>query len=305
MDLRWYVAAAIFCVTPAQAQDVTPAQAGAPSHRPSARGDGAIQVEAVQYPAWLDRSGYSVPLTPGIVLRDSDTLRTGANARVQLKLSEGSTVKLGENARFTVEKVEDRGVFRGALHVLFGAFRFTTGALGLQRKREIEIKVRTVTAGIRGTDLWGKSNDARDLVCLLEGRIRVSADAGEPVTLDQPRDFFQRPRDGAPQVGRVDERQIEEWARETEIEPGGAAARRGGRWRVVASKFYERREALALSRELRARGFPAQVVAADNVQRVEIAGLAGEPEARALMAALRGVPGITIPSIAEDAPGRR
>jgi hypothetical protein len=55
-----------------------------------------------------------------------------------------------------------------------------------------------VTAGIRGTDLWGKSNDARDLVCLLEGKISVGAEGHPAVTLDQPLDFYQNPRDGSP-----------------------------------------------------------------------------------------------------------
>jgi hypothetical protein len=264
----------------------------------------AIQVEAVQYPAWLERGGHSVPLTPGTALQAADTLRTGANARVQLKLAEGSTVKLGENARFTVERVENRGVFRSTLNVLYGAFRFTTGALGANRKRELDIRVRTITAGIRGTDLWGKSSDARDLVCLLEGRVSARAEGGEAVTLDKPLDFYQRPRDGAPQLGRVDEKQVLEWAKETEIEAGAAAARQGGRWRVIASKFHERNKALALSRELRARGFPAEVSEEAGVQRVDIRGLAGEAEARALMAIVREVPGINIPSVAED-PSRR
>jgi len=52
-------------------------------------------VEAVQYPAWLERGGNAVPLTPGTALQSRDRLRTGANARVQLKLPEGSAVKLG------------------------------------------------------------------------------------------------------------------------------------------------------------------------------------------------------------------
>ena len=75
-------------------------------------------VEAVQYPAWLERGGNAVPLTPGTQLQAQDRLRTGTDARVQLRLGEGSTVKLGENARFTIEKVDDRGLFRAALAVL-------------------------------------------------------------------------------------------------------------------------------------------------------------------------------------------
>jgi hypothetical protein len=264
-----------------------------------------IQVEAVQYPAWLDRGGHSVPLTPGTALRAADTLRTGANARVQLKLAEGSTVKLGENARFTVERVENRGVFRSTLNVLLGAFRFTTGALGVGRKRDLDIRVKTITAGIRGTDLWGKSTDARDLVCLLEGRVSARADGGEAVVLDKPLDFYQRPRDGQAQLGRVDEKQVRQWAQETEIAAGAPVARQGGRWRVLASKFYRRNEALAYSRELRARGFPAEVSEVEGgLQRVDIRGLAGEPEARALMALVRDVPGANIPSVAQDPPGK-
>jgi hypothetical protein len=69
-------------------------------------------VEAVQYPAWLDRGGAAVPLTPGTELRPSDQLRTGTNARVQLQLAEGSTVKLGENAEFVIDAADDRGIFR-------------------------------------------------------------------------------------------------------------------------------------------------------------------------------------------------
>ena len=293
---RWRIASSIVACFVVGA---VPVAAAADAGRPRPADQVPLQVEAVQYPAWLDRGGYSVPLTPGTPLRESDTLRTGANARVQLKLSEGSTVKLGENARFTVEKVESRGIFRSVMHVAYGAFRFTTSALGLGRKRQVDIRVRTITAGIRGTDVWGKSTDARDLVCLLDGKISVRADQGEPVTLDQPRDFYQRAREGEPKVGRVDEEQVRTWAKETEIEPGGAAARRGGRWSVIASKFYNRSQALALSRELRARGYPAEVVAAGDVQRVQIPGLADEAAARAVMANIRGAPGVAIPSISE------
>jgi hypothetical protein len=265
-----------------------------------------VRVEAVQYPAWLERGGREVPLSPGVQLQSSDQLRTGANARVQLKLPEGSTVKLGENARFIVERVQDRGIFRSTMQVVLGAFRFTTGALGIGRKRDIEIKVRTVTAGIRGTDLWGKSTDARDLVCLLEGRISVASEGNPQVTLDTPRDFYQRPRDGAPVVGKVDAKQIEEWSRETEIQDDAAAAAVGGRWRVIASKFVRREEALALRRDLRARGYPAEIASTEkDVHHVEIGGLSGEAQARTLMATLRTIPGVGIPSVVEGVPSRR
>ena len=102
------------------------------------------RVEAVQYPAWLERGGNAVPLAPGTTLVASDRIRTGANARVQLRMGEGSTVKLGENARLVIEKIEDRGIFRSALSVLDGAFRFTTDALRKAQKRDIGSEERRV-----------------------------------------------------------------------------------------------------------------------------------------------------------------
>lgn len=257
-------------------------------------------VEAVQYPAWLERGGHEVPLSPGIALQAQDRLRTGMNARVQLRLGEGSTVKLGENARFTVERIEDRGTFRAALGVIAGAFRFTTNKVAGDRPRDIAIKVRSVTAGIRGTDLWGKSTEERDLVCLLEGRITVAAEGAAEVTLGQPRDFYEKTRDAPAKVSRGDAKQIEEWSRETEIASDGPAARLGGRWRVVAAKYETRDPALAMNRRLRAAGYPAEILGPqDGIYTIQIPGLAGESEARAVMASVRGVRGVSIPAVSE------
>ena len=254
-------------------------------------------VEAVQYPAWLERGGNAVPLTPGTVLQGQDRLRTGGNARVQLRLAEGSTVKLGENAQFTIERMESRGVFRAALAVLTGAFRFTTDALRKGQQRDIAIRVKNVTAGIRGTDVWGKSTDARDLVCLLEGKVSVGSEGHPTVTLDQPLDFYQKPRDGEPAVAKVDQKQVDIWSAETEIQKDGPAARRGGQWKVIAAMYPSRDAALAMNRVLRASGYPSEVGRRGELTTVVVPGLAGEAEARSLMANLRTVPGIVAPVV--------
>jgi len=236
-------------------------------------------VEAVQYPAWLERGGATVPLTPGTRLQPKDELRTGGNARVRVKMGEGSAVKLGENARFVIEVAEDRNVFRAGLAVLAGAFRFTTDALS-KRQRDVSIQAKSVTVGIRGTDLWGKSTGERDLVCLLEGKITVGAEGHPQVTLDQPLDFYQKPRDAAPSVARVDPKELEEWAKETELSPDGAAASPQGRWRVVAAVKPKRDAALALGRRLRAAGYPAEILQKDKYFGVQVTRLAGGKEAR-------------------------
>lgn len=255
-------------------------------------------VEAVQYPAWLERGGVKAPLTPGTQLKARDKIVTGGNARVRMKLGEGSAVKLGENAQFVMERAEDRSVFSATLSVLAGAFRFTTDALS-GRKRDLTIKAKAVSAGIRGTDLWGKSTGERDLICLLEGKISVAAEGHPQVTLDQPLDFYQKPRDGAPSVARVDPRQLEEWAKETELVPGGAGASVGGRWRVEAAVKSARNDALTLNRQLRRDGYPSEIVEKGGKWTVQVRGLSGEPEARALATSIRSVPGVEQPAAYE------
>lgn len=257
-------------------------------------------VDAVQYPAWLERGGIRVPLTPGVELQSSDKLRTGANARVQLRLAEGSRVKLGENAQFSIEKAEGGGVFRASLSVVSGAFRVTTDPAAKGERRDVEIQVRNVRAGIRGTDLFGKTTEERDIVCLIEGRISVGA-AGQPtVILEQPLDFYQKPRDkDALPVAKADAKQLARWSEETEIAKDGGAAREGGRWRVIVATFQSRDGAQQMNRALRAEGYPAKVVGDDAPYAVQVAGLASENDARSLVANLRSVPGVLLPRVAQ------
>jgi hypothetical protein len=112
--------------------------------------------------------------------------------------------------------------------------------------RDVSVRVKNVTVGIRGTDVWGKSSDERDLVCLIEGRVTVAAAGHPPVSLARPRDFYQKPAGAAPQVDRVDEAQLAAWSQETEM-PAAA----GQEWTVVAANAADRDSARILQRRLR------------------------------------------------------
>jgi hypothetical protein len=268
--------------------------------------DPPATVEAVQMPAWLERDGARAPLAPGTALRAGDALRTGEGARVLLALPEGSSVRLGEQSEFRLETsgVRRDGVFVAAMNVLAGAFRFTTGALARVRSREVDVTIRTVTAGIRGTDLWGKAGDDRDVVCLIEGRIEVRR-AGEPsITMAEPRSFFVAPRGGrALPVRPVEAAQLARWAAETEIEAGRGAARRGGRWAVVLAGGATERALLGAYGAAQAAGYAAEVraapTAAAEAYELAIGQLPSRADAEALAAALAGRFGPGAPRVAE------
>jgi len=262
----------------------------------------AAVVEGVQMPAWVERSGRTSPVAPGMALQAGDQLKTGAGSRLQVKLAEGSTVKLGENGSLRIaEMAPSSEVFRAALRVLEGAFRFTTDIAAKQRRREVNITVATVTAGIRGTDLWGRSRDEREIVCLIEGKIEVGAEGEQAVTMDQPRQFYQRDKGKTQPVGFVDGQQLNEWAKETEIERGKGAARLGGKWSVRLAVADTQRGALEVYDAVHKAGYPAEIQPLKDGDKrsyaVRIRNLPSKAEASSLADQLRGKYGVEKPAV--------
>jgi len=267
----------------------------------SAQQSGAV-VDGVQMPAWLERDSKRVPLAPGMELRAGDRIFSGSGARVQVKLSEGSVVKLGENGRLVFAEMQPgKDLFKATLQVLEGAFRFTTELVGKGKKREVSVRVSQVTAGIRGTDFWGRSRDDRQIVCLIEGAIDVGADGEKPVRMDKPLQFYQRDKGKTQPVGQVDPKQLEQWGKETEIEAGKGAARRGGKFMVELATLDSQSAAGAISRQLQEAGYPAQVAQRKEGEKVtytvRIRQLPSREEAQNLANRLKGKFGVKDPKI--------
>ena len=262
----------------------------------------AAVIDGVQLPAWRERDGARAPLVPGMELRAGDRILAGKDARVLVKLAEGSVVKLGENGRLVLAEVQPaKDLFKAALQVLEGAFRFTTDLASRTRKREVTVRVEQVTIGLRGTDFWGRARGDRQVVCLIEGAIQVGAPGEPAVSLDKPLQFYQRDKGKTQPLGMVDPKQIAQWSRETEIEPGKGAARRGGRFALELASLESQSGAGAISRQLQEAGYPAQVAqrkVGDKVTyTVRIRQLPSREEAEALAARLKGKFGVKDPKV--------
>lgn len=222
----------------------------------------AAFVDAVQLPAWRVRGDVSEPLAPGMAVENGDQLRTGAGARVYLKLAEGSTVKLGESARmsFYSRSLKPASFFRGAIDMATGAFRYTTALAAKLRNRDVAIRVGAATIGIRGTDVWGKSSDDQDLVMLIEGHIEVKPAGGEPMTMDEPLSVFVAPKGAAPlPLATATEAELQSRARETDLEPSNGALHSRGRYVLRLGEALDETGALALYDQVRAAGYPATI----------------------------------------------
>lgn len=219
-------------------------------------------VDSVQSPVWVERDGKRLPAAPGMELRNRDRLITGNEARSYVQLADGSTVKLGENAQIEFNALDKRreGTFTAALDVAKGAFRLTTDALRkLRGQRAINVRVGTITAGIRGTDIWGRSDAAYDFICLLEGHIVVSHPQAAPSELNVPLQYYGADKGQAPgAVGQVEPEQIAAWSANTELKAGNATLQRGA-WAVKVATAADEEGALSLYDRISNAGYPVRI----------------------------------------------
>jgi len=254
-------------------------------------------VLGVQMPAWLERGPVRTPLAAGTKLRDNDVVITGNKGRLLARAADGGLVKLGENARLKLgassRQVDGLPGFSALLEVARGAFRYTTAKI---MRRNVTVRIASVTIGIRGTDVWGKGDANRDIVVLLEGKISLQREGDAPITLDQPLTHYVAPKGAHAQpVMPVNADELKIWAQETEITPGQGATKSDGRFRAQVGTFDTQDTALAQYDKLRGAGYAARIrpVATDKllVYAVEVAGLPTQAEAKILAERLKMIAG--------------
>ena len=226
-------------------------------------------------------------------LTDTELTRLVATAPEQAR------ALLETEGYFNAEVSATRELFKSALQVLEGAFRFTTDVAAKARKREVTVRVDQVTIGIRGTDFWGRSRAERQIVCLIEGAIQVGADGEPQVTMDQPRQFYRREKGKTEPVGMVEAQQLAQWALETDIGAGKGALRRGGKFSVALLKSSQQREANGVRDQLRQAGYPAEVVSDKQTYTVRIRHLPTREEAQVLADQLEGKFGVKEPQVVQ------
>src|SRR5688572_3195735 len=254
-----------------------------------------LTVESVLSPAWVERvNGRREPLAVGMGLNNKEKVHTGDGGRATLRLAEGSAVKLGESALLAVDdlahKGDKGGVVSASLDVVRGAFRFTTGLLQkTSGQRDVKVRINAITAGIRGTDVWGRSEGDRDIVCLLEGSITVTHGPAQ-FQMSDPYSFYIAPRTGAAAPpSPVSPEKVKEWADETEIFAKTGGSRAGGTSMVVVSAAVSEASARATGDKLRDSGYPAVIVLGGSASEVRIESLADSTEAGVLAQRLRTI----------------
>lgn len=253
-------------------------------------------VEAVQLPAFLEHEGQRRAAEPGAVLRAGDKAVTASGSRMLLRLSDRSTVRLGEATELLIGTLASEPAGRGnartieiGMRLVTGVFRYATDytSKALGHKTDLNLQMATATVGIRGTDFWTMSDAAHDAVCVFEGHVAVLRTDRPEIALDKPGAFWVT-FTGQPEkpAGQATPEQLAKFISQAEMQPGQGVLLQGGRWRLVVAGGATGPQAAALRERLGVQGYPAQVVRRGAGFDVRIDQLATERDAQTVQTRL-------------------
>jgi hypothetical protein len=123
----------------------------------------------------------------GMAISRKDRLTTGAQARLQIMLTDDTQITLGENAEAVIMQYEfnpfvsrQKGVV--VVEVSKGAFRLTTGRTSQLSDKRIEVKTARADLTTQGTEFWaGPTAEDAEGVAVFEGSVEVSNEGGAVV----------------------------------------------------------------------------------------------------------------------------
>lgn len=143
---------------------------------------GEVKIRRGSSPKWL-------PARPNMPLRPKDAVRTFVESEAVIRTSEGTIIKLGENATFEIQKLSGTtgGASKTSVKILTGSLAANVKKL-VGAKSSFEFETPTAVAAIRGTKLGIDVKDSKTSVKVYEGKVYVKpvgADKGAEVKADQ------------------------------------------------------------------------------------------------------------------------
>jgi len=143
------------------------------------------KVSRVQTAAVAMQDAVPRSLSPGSEVYLGDVISTGKGARLEIVMTDGGEVTLGEKTHFVVQEfVMSNQGGNAVMRLLEGAFSVTSGKLMQSANASLTVETNLATIGIRGTTFWGGTLDGKFEIALLDGKgVYVETKAGR-VELD-------------------------------------------------------------------------------------------------------------------------
>lgn len=255
-------------------------------------------VSALQPPAWLEESGQRTALSASSPIIPGRVYSTGKEGRLQIVMADGSIVKLGENSRFELPRLDmmQRGndsVLKGAFKVSRGAFRYTAQGSQFVRRRELDIYLGSaLTIGIGNPDFLGQSDSTQDSLCLLKGKINIRNLQLPMLLVEQANSLYVAPKGQPPApIASASAGQLKAWISQTELDDSRPSLQSNGAYSVLLAVYLDEPHARAIVADIDQKGYPA-ILKSDKrgdtpIFRVVIEGLSNAQSAAAYAEALK------------------
>ena len=114
------------------------------------------------------------PLRQGDEVAQGDTIITGANSSVVLKLDDGQVAALTSNSRMTITAYQYNPASESGnvlLSLISGGMRAITGVIGRRTPDRVAYRAATAPIGVRGTDVTIATAQGNVVVSVTEGSI--------------------------------------------------------------------------------------------------------------------------------------
>ncbi|MBU1424812.1 MAG: FecR domain-containing protein [Gammaproteobacteria bacterium] len=126
--------------------------------------------------------GTSRKLSVGDAVYSGEHISTDKNTSVHIQFTDESRFALGPNTEFVIDKFKyTKGAEEDAFHsrIIKGVFRFVSGLIAHTKGREMTVRARVATIGIRGTQVEGEVTDRQEI----DGK---TVDASAKIVLLEP-----------------------------------------------------------------------------------------------------------------------
>lgn len=145
---------------------------------------GAARVEFASGPVVaITAAGVQRELSRGAELHAGDAVRTGDNARLQLRFSDGAMMSLQAQTEFRIDDYkyngQQDGQERGFFSLIRGGLRTITGLVGRSNRDNYRVTTPVATIGIRGTEYsavfsnTGPASEGTLNLATGEGRVEI------------------------------------------------------------------------------------------------------------------------------------
>lgn len=126
-------------------------------------------------------------LRVGDLVRQGDTVITGAASSAVLRFEDGQVAALTANSRMTITAYQYNPQTQSGnvlLSLIDGGMRAITGLIGRRSPDNVAYRAATATIGIRGTDITIVTSGGNIVVTVAEGIISYSVAGRPPVTVN-------------------------------------------------------------------------------------------------------------------------